>query len=310
MKKLIQNLSSKITLIVLFFLIVSSFQFSYAQNAIEKENASINLSYKISNGIKSIKAIVERKINGKYFGVENLKLNLYLTAVKAYDATNAEGLLATLSTNADGEVNFNFSPAFYKATANKHDFNFIVNSVENPLFEDLSAEIILNDYALDLKIAAVDTISSATAKFSKYENEVLIPAAEIELKLAIKKTFGLLPFGEEGTVTDENGEVMADIPADVPGNANHTITIVARFIDEENAGVIEVSKDTPWKILPKANAIPERTLWSTGHNAPIPLVIVTISLIAFIWGIIIYLVSLLIKIKKLGNKKNNSKQLN
>jgi hypothetical protein len=310
MKKQIQNLLRQLPFLLAFIFSVGIYQNIQAQNLIEKENASINLSYKISNGIKSIKAIVERKINGKYFGVENLKLNLYLTEVKAYDASNAEGLLATLSTNADGEVIFNFSPAFYKATANKHDFNFIVNSVENPLFEDLSSEIILNDYAIDLNIAAVDTISSATAKISKYENSELIPAAELELKLAIKKTFGLLPFGEEGTVTDENGEVIADIPADVPGNANHTITIVARYVDEENTGVIEVSKNAAWKILPKLNAIEERTLWSTGHNAPIPLVIVTVSLIAFIWGIIIYLFSLLIKIKKLGNQKNKSKQLN
>lgn len=303
MKKLIQNLSRKITLVVIIILNVGICQISKAQSSIEKETASLNLSYKISNGIKSIKAIVERKINGKFLGVENLKLNLYLTAEKPYDTSNAEGLLATISTNADGEATFNFSPDFYKKTANKHEFNFIVSAISNPLFEDISSEIILNDYVIDLKIAAVDTISSATAKISKYENGGVIPAAEIELKLAIKKTFGLLPFGEEGAVTDENGELMADIPADVPGNANHSITVVARYVDEENGGVIEVSKDAPWKILPIPNAIPERTLWSTGHNAPIPLVIVTVSLITLIWGIIIYLVSLLIKIKKLGNQK-------
>ena len=73
---------------------------------------------------------------------------------------------------------------------------------------------------------------------------------------------------------------------------------MARYEDQENDGIVEVSQDIPWNILPRENKLSQRTLWSSGHNAPVILVVVTVSLIILIWGTISYLVILLLRIRK------------
>lgn len=303
MKKLMKYLSIKRLIPTLTLCLVTLYSINiYAQDdsTSSKLPANMNLSYKITNGIKSIKVEISRKVDGKFIPVENLIVNLYLTEIKKYDPIIGDGWMGNLVTNEEGQAIFRFTDNFNKLMSKVHVFNFIATTSEDLRYEDMREEIIVNEALINLSFNTEDAVTIATARLTKFQDGAEVASPETEMKMLIKRTFGALPFGEDGLTTDENGEVLAEIPADLPGNANKTITVIARYDDEENNGVIEVSKDIPWKISPKVNHLTLRTLWSRGNNAPIPLVIVTVSIIILIWGTICYLVYLLFRIKKLG----------
>lgn len=266
----------------------------------EKISASMNLSYKISDGKKSIKAEVSYKEDGTFIPVQNLIINLYLTEVKKYDPATGDGWMGNVVTNELGVGVFTFTKQFYELTKDVRTFTFIVNSGSDPRYEDMQEEIIMNEPSIDLSFETVDSITTVLARLSTILEGEEVPVPETELKLLIKRTLGMLPFGEEGLATDESGEVTAEIPADIPGNANGTITVVARFDDEENNGVIEVSKNIPWSIIPKTSVLNQRFLWSSRSNAPVILIVTSITIITTIWGILFYLVYLVFKLRKFG----------
>ena len=276
----------------------------------EKENASklpvtMNISYKISDGIKNVKVQVTRKENKKFIPVDNVIVNLYLNEIKKYDEATGGGWISNLNTNEDGEGIFRFSTKFYELTAGLHEFTFIANMNSDPRYEDTQEEITINDAFITINFSEDDSIKTITAKLTELQDSAAeMPVPETEMKLFIKRTFSLLPFGEEGLYTDENGEVSGELPLDVPGNANGTLTIVAKVEDHETCGTIEVTKDVPWSVFPKENAEIGRTLWSSGKNAPVPLVVASVSIIIVIWGTIFYLVYLLFSIKEIGKNKH------
>jgi len=143
-------------------------------------------------------------------------------------------------------------------------------------------------------------VKTVTATLYGWKDHDYLPIASAELKLCIKRTFNFLPFGDAEMTTNENGEVSGELPLDLPGNADGTITIAARMEDNDIYGTVESMKNVPWSVLPKKNPVRGRTLWSAGDNAPWLLVISSVSIITIIWGTIFYLLYLLIRIKRLG----------
>lgn len=273
------------------------------ENASEKKSISMNMSYKVVNGIKTIKVSVDTKIDGKRQPVNNLIVNLYLNEIKKYDTTTTTGWMGNVLTNADGVGEFKFSELFNERTKNIHEFHFIATSHEDLRYEDAEAETFIYDVFVKLEVSTEDSISTATARLFQRVDGIEIPIPDAEVKLFVERTFGVFPFGEEGAVTDSFGVITAEVPSDIIGTADKKLTIIARYDDPENDGKFETTQTIPWSVLPYENEAMTRSLWSTGHNAPIPLVIASLSIIALIWGIIVYLVLMLFKIKKAGAAK-------
>ena len=277
-----------------------------AESASEKITAEMALSYKISNGVKSIKAILTAEVDDETAPLVNTVVNLYLTEVKDYDQVTNEGLVATQKTNYKGEAIFTFTPEFYKLNAGKHEFNFIASATNNPRFEDMEESITMSEIFINLTFSNEDSIVTAMAKLTKFIDGAEVPVPETEMKLLIKRTFSLLTFSEDGLATDENGEVAGEVPSDIPGNKNKTITIVARYDDEDNNGVIEYTKTIPWSVIPVEITSSERTFWGARSKAPIPLIAASLAIIIGIWGVLFYLVIVLFKIRKIGHKQPTS----
>jgi hypothetical protein len=270
-----------------------------AQDSVaEKISPSLKLSYKIIDGKKSVKVEVTKKEGKKYIPIEKIIVNLYNGEVKKYDPVTAGGWVGNFVTDEDGICNFVLSEKFNKLTQGVHSFTFIASIGSYPEYEDTQEQIVMNDVSIRLS-SKRDSLTTVTAQLNTLGDSIEKPLPETEMKLFVKRTFGMLPFGEENLTTDENGEVSGVIPADLPGNPDKSITVVARYEDQENEGVIETTQNMPWNLLPRQNELSVRTLWSSGVNAPLPLVMVTVSLIILIWGTILYLVTFLFKIKKL-----------
>jgi len=301
--------------IISILLLITALIFNHnAAIAQEKDSASLpagqagklsftmNISSIVSNGTRSVKVLVTRKENKKTVIVDDLNtpLNLYLKEVKDYDPATGTGWMSTTRLNNEGEGIFMFPPWFTKIVDTVHEYTFIVKMNSDTKYEDTEEQITVADAKISLEYSGEDSVKTLAASLSGWKDQAYIPVASAELKLCIKRTFNFLLIGEPGVTTNENGEVSGELPLDIPGNLNKTITLAARLEDDDTYGTVEVTKDVPWSILPKANPVRGRTLWSPGDNAPLLLVISSVTIIVIIWGTIFYLVSLLFKIKKIG----------
>lgn len=265
---------------------------------------TMNLSSLVSNGVRSVKVQVSRKENKKTIVVDDVTspFKLYLNEVKAYDPTNGTGLISKLHLDSEGEGIFEIPEDFYKLTAGLHVFTFIVKMDSDPKYEDTEETITIADAKISIEYSGEDSVKTAKATLTAWNDSAntYVPVPNAEVKLCIKRTFNFLLFGESGAVTDETGQVSGDLPLDLPGNADSTLTIFGRLEDDENYGTVHGGISVPWAVLPKKNPERGRTLWSSGDNAPLLLVISSVTIIVIIWGTIFYLISLLVKIKKLG----------
>ena len=311
MKNNQQNSITKISRFryILVSLLVGAFALSFniavsqeAKEATSKLTFKMRLSSILSNGIRSVKAELSRNENGKTVAVENLlsPVNLYLAEVKKHDPVTGTGWISKVYINREGEGIFEFPANFNITTSGMHEFTFIAKMESDPLYQNAEKEITISDAKLTIEYEGKDSVKTATACLMEWKGTEYVPVKEGELKLCIKRAFNFLPFGSNGATTDENGKISGELPLDVPGNADGTLTIAARLEDHETFGTLEITKSVPWNILPKVNEVRGRTLWSQGDNAPLLLVISSLTIITIIWGTIIYLIYLLTKIKKFG----------
>ena len=291
-------------------LLIAGLFISTANQAIAQDDAApskakaiMNVSYKKTDGVLSVKVAVSTKVEKKNVPVDGAMVSLYMNDVKPYDAKTGEGLLGRLPADQDGKILFEMKDNAKDILKGKHGYKFIAEMKDNPKYFDKQGEVEVKDANITITVTGKDTLQTATARLTEFKDDgTEAPVVGAELKLAIKRSFSLLPFGGDGLKTNENGEVSALIPSNIIGEAGGTLIVVGRIEDNETYGNVQTSKSIPWTVLPKPIAENKRNLWSTGKNAPYSLVIVSVTIIGIIWGLLLYLVTFLFKIKKLGKQ--------
>lgn len=160
-----------------------------------------------------------------------------------------------------------------------------------PLFgsaQDKEAELKMNFSDADgAKTVVVDVTSEGQ------------PAKEVEVKLFAERLGGMLELGS--ATTDESGQATFEFPADLPGDKNNNINVVAKveendiYIDTEVGGSVKWGKPFPTKVVES-----ERSLAGGRSNAPIYFIIATNAIIFAIWGTMCYIVYQMFRLRKLG----------
>ncbi len=122
-------------------------------------------------------------------------------------------------------------------------------------------------------------------------------------KIAVKRLGGNLLVNETPTfTTDSTGQASADFKRDsIPGDSKGNIILVAAVEDNEQFGNLSVEKTVPWgSKFQYVSTFDKRSLFATRDKAPVWLEFIAYSIIVAVWGILIYLVMNVLKIKKLG----------
>ena len=145
-----------------------------------------------------------------------------------------------------------------------------------------------------------------TASFKEVKENVEVPAANIKVGVYAKRYFGLLPLSDGSIYTDSNGNISLICPADIPGDDEGNITVVARIEDFDFAPV-SVEKEVNWGvILPQSEWENtwnnETALWRTNQYAPIWVKLSFFGITIGVWIGIFYVVFLMRRIKILGRK--------
>jgi hypothetical protein len=153
---------------------------------------------------------------------------------------------------------------------------------------------------IQLRFSVEDSVKYVTAQVNeKLHDSIGAPIPEVDLYLYVQRTFSRLPIGDYFNTTDETGQVTVEFPNDLPGDTAGNVTIIASIEEDDRLEAAEVSKvanfAVPADIDPHEN---KRSLAAAGANAPISLLLLVNGLILVVWGIIVYIFTQIIKIRR------------
>jgi len=181
-------------------------------------------------------------------------------------------------------------------------FTYIASLESHPDYRDAERDIEIWKSLFELKTEEIDSVKLARVFVGKptYTGE-LEPVEDVNVRIYVKRLFGLLPVSEEFESTDEEGYFDFEFPLDIPGDETGNLTVVAQVNDHEEFGNLEFQTQVKWGIpVSYDQTVEARELWLSSSNVPNLLVITVSILVLAIITVIIYIISILIQIKRIG----------
>lgn len=289
-------LKNKFWLPLFFFLV--SFSSLTGQDS-TAHTLTLNISYYMpADNLPYLKVKATEKVERKFIPQKDINVSVYINE-------EAEAnLLKKARTDKKGE-SIVYLPAELKPLWDSSaSLKFIVTSEATKIYEPVSSEIEITKAKIEIDTATVDEIKNIAAKVLELKDGEWRPANEVELKIAVKRSLGNLPAGEEELyTTDSTGTAVAEFTKDsLPGDGKGHLTLVAHTEDNEIYGNIFAEMIVPWGVAPQTDTtfFDKRSLWATRFRTPYWLLTLAYGVIGAVWGTLIYLIVLFLKIRKLG----------
>ncbi len=288
------HLKIVLTLVCLFCLFSTSVVL--AQDSIPAQ-PDIAIRYFVhNNNIHYLMVQTRVKVGKKFQPVPAQPIAVYL------DSNSKENLIGTAVTDNHGNAKIAI-PTILKNKWNSSATHSFITLLADPVTE-ITSTLDITKARINLDTSTVDSVRTVIVNVQFYETEVWKPAPDVEMKIGVIRSGGVLSAGDEATyTTDSSGTVSVDFTKhNLPGDVNSNFVLVAKVEDNELYGNLSVEKVVPWGIALKTDAqfFDQRTLWSTRFKTPLWLLFMAYGIVFLVWGVIIYLVIALIKIKKLG----------
>jgi len=290
MKRLYKNFSALLALALIF----AGYN-TFAQ-ATPKADLSIAINYFVdNNSVPSLLVRVKTKVNGRFQPVEGVSVNLFL------DKDSAGTTIGRVTTNRKGEAIILIPVSVKKQWATSVKHTFLATFKGDKKYAEGKADLTV----ARAKILLTTADKTITATVLELKDTTWTPVKGVELKIAIKRLGGDLPVNETPTfTTDSTGQASADFKRlGMPGGKSGNLTLIAKVEDNELYGNLSVEKTVNWgvKFIP-VNTFNNRTLFATRDKAPIWLQLIAYSILFAVWGVLVFLVFNLIKIRKTGGQ--------
>ena len=264
----------------------------------EKKELQLNVAYyQPQNNIPYVLVTSKTKVERKFIGVQDLKVRVYLNEV------SDSNLLQSFQSDATGEQRIYIPTSFKRIWDAASSFTFIAVAAANKEFDETKGEVQVAKAKIEIDTSRTEETKNVIVNVKTLQNGEWVPAKGVELKIAVKRSLENLPIGdEESYTTDSTGSVTAEFKRDsLLGDSKGNFILIARTEDNENFGNLFVEKNVNWGVAPILdNSFYQRSLWATRSRTPIWLLALAGSIIAGVWGTIIYLISQMIKIRKMG----------
>ena len=264
----------------------------------EKKELQLNVSYyQPQNNIPYVLVTTKTKVDRKFIGVQDLKVSVYLN-----DPTDSN-LIQSFQSNATGEERIYIPASFKEVWDAASSFTFITVAAANKEFDETKGEAQVTKAKIEIDTNRTDETKNVIVNVKQLQNGEWVPAKGVDLKIAVKRSLGNLPIGDEETyTTDSTGSVTAEFMRDsLLGNAKGNFILIARTEDNENFGNLFAEKNVNWGVPPIIdNSFDQRSLWATRNKTPIWLLGLAGAIIVGVWGTIIYLILQVLKIRKMG----------
>jgi hypothetical protein len=268
-----------------------------AQDSVVKESVVKLNYYSVNNTIPYLVIKTQFKEGKKYSPAGNISGQLYLDGDSSESnmlgkfTTNEEGIAKLILPVAAQQIWNNAAQHSFKATASGKGF------------ESSEAELSIIKSKITIDTSSTEETKSIIVTVNQLKDKDWVPAKDVELKIGISRLNSLLPVGDEETyTTDSSGQVTAEFKKDsMPGDMKGNIILIAKVEDNEFYGNLSIEKGVQWGVYKEyENNFNKRTLWATRDKTPLWLLAMAYSIIAGVWGVFVYLIFQLIKIRKLG----------
>ena len=293
MKKLKINKYIFLLLPFLFFVLINKV------SAQEKEEATelVTLNYfTVNNGVQYLILENSLKTGRKITPLKNKVFQLYL------NSNTPENLIGKVTTDQKGKAKSFLPPSLKAAWAAGQTHTFI--AVATGKEEEIAAELEITKSKIQIDTTTADGIRSITVQVMQLANNEWVPAADVEMKVGVQRLGGVLSAGDEETyTTDSSGTASIEFTKDsLPGDQKGNFVLVAKVQENDLYGNMVVEKTVPWGIAVKTDNsfFDQRALWTTRFRAPLWLLFMAYSIFIGVWATIIYLITQIVKIKKLG----------
>ena len=152
-----------------------------------------------------------------------------------------------------------------------------------------------------LELSTGDEIKSITA-FVHGTDSANLTFQEVEVSFYIKREFGLMRIGESYNLTGADGKVKMVFPEKIIGDAEGNVILLARVENSfiYNDAETEVVRKWGDPLVTEDEKFNQRALWGSRDKSPVWLLLVANGIIAGIWGVILYVIYNLFRIKKAG----------
>jgi hypothetical protein len=294
------------SLFKILFLAAPFIYFSgHAQNSTDKKSISLGIAYYASsNNAVYLMANAKTKIEGKFQPVKGVAVSIYL------DKDSTGYLIGKSLTDAHGLVKAVIPPALQAAWNAAPSHTFFAKTEEGALYEAASAEAKITKSKIVLDTVSSGEVHTVIISALAFNGNEWVPIPGLELKAGVGRSVGsILAFTDKDAfTTDSTGKVSIEITkTNFPGDDKGNMLLVAKMEENDQYGSLLVEKKVPWGLAVQTddNFFSQRALWATRFRTPIWLLVMAYSIVAGVWGTIIYLVMQLIKIKKLGKQVEN-----
>jgi hypothetical protein len=271
---------------------------SISQDTAIKAEPAIRLGYFVNNkGIPFLQVESLLKKGKKFEVLPGGQMKIYL------DSIGTANLLNEFNSGKTGKTRLFLPAAFQAVWNNSAKHNFIAVMKNKPGEEDITESLEITKARISIDTTTTDGARTINVKVLYKNGSEWLPAKDVELKVGALRAGGLLTAGEESYTTDSTGMVQAAFTRDsLPGDTLGNIVIAARVEDNDTYGNLLVEKIVPWGRPTKIDLtfFDKRTLWSTAFRAPGWLLLMAYSIAIIVWGTLIYLVTQIVKIKRLG----------
>ncbi|NOY97246.1 MAG: hypothetical protein GXO81_12930 [Chlorobi bacterium] len=184
----------------------------------------------------TIKAI-ERIKNSKPLAAKGVKLNIY----SLHDDTTK--LFQQVVTNEKGEATVLLTK---KLPVDKEGMLTLFAKIENdPEYAGTEVEGSVKEARIVLSTSESDSTKSVIARLSGIEADGNpTPAEYIDITFYVQRLFGLMPLGEDATVTtDERGIASIIFPKHIKGDKTGNVIIFAKVEDDDTYGTVEAKTE-------------------------------------------------------------------
>lgn len=269
-----------------------------SQDTAIKAEPAIRLGYFVnSKGIPFLKVESLFKKGKKFEAMPNGQMKIYI------DSVGPGTLLNEINTGKTGNARVVMPASFQSLWNNSSKHNFIAVLKNKPGEEDITESLEITKTRMSIDTSTVDGARTINVQLLYNEGGEWLPAKDVEVKVGVQRSGGLLSAGEESYTTDSTGNLQSTFTVDsLPGDTLGNIVIAARVEDNDSYGNLLIEKTVPWGIPTKIDLtfFEKRALWSTAFRAPGWLLFMAYSIAIIVWGTLIYLVTQIVKIKRLG----------
>lgn len=261
----------------------------------EKNELLLDVAYYNNNNQTQYLVVTAKsKIDGKFQMIPNISLSFYIT-----DETPAN-LLGKAVTNDKGKATLMIPASAKEAWNSAARQTFHAVSVVTRQFDETRGSTEITKAKIQIDTAADKTIA---ATLLALKDSIWVPVAAADLRVAIKRLGGDLNVNETPAyTTDSLGMVTAEFKREnLPGDAKGNLTLIARLDESELYGNLSAETVVPWGVVEThVSTFDHRTLFARRGHSPWWLEAMAYSIVVAVWGILIYLVFQIRKIKQMG----------